>query len=162
MATAASPRTTRFSLKTLIGSGDQIALFTVPFAVAGVIANIAFPSFFAVGGPPFSLQLVSVAGLAIGVATWAWSAFLIVTRVPRGELITTGPFAVVRHPLYTGVSLLVLPFAGFLLNTWLGLALGVVMYAGVRLFARTEEESLARAFGVAWSSYTSRVWISWL
>ena len=26
---------------------------------------------------------------------------LILARVPRGELVTTGPFALVKHPLYT-------------------------------------------------------------
>ena len=41
-------------------------------------------------------------------------------KVPRGELITTGPFALVRHPLYTGVALLVLlgVLAGVLAGAW--------------------------------------------
>jgi Isoprenylcysteine carboxyl methyltransferase (ICMT) family. len=44
-----------------------------------------------------------------GVTIWIWSVVLILTKVPRGELITSGPYALVKHPIYTGVALLVLP-----------------------------------------------------
>jgi hypothetical protein len=53
--------------------------------------NITYPATFSVGGPPTALRLVSVVVLAVGVTIWAWSVFLILARVPRGELITTGP-----------------------------------------------------------------------
>ena len=146
----------------LIGSGDKIMLFVLPFLAAGLILNIAFPSIFSVGGPPAALRLVSIAGLLVGVAIWAWSIGLILMRVPRGELITSGPYAVVKHPLYTAVALLVLPSIGFLANTWLGAALGVVMYAASRRFAPAEEASLAKTHGQAWTDYTQTVRIPWL
>ena len=38
-------------LKRLVGSGDKIALFTLPFVVAGVILNVAYPSVFQIGVP---------------------------------------------------------------------------------------------------------------
>ena len=146
----------------LIGSGDKIMLFVLPFLAAGLILNIAFPSIFSVGGPPAALRLVSIAGLLVGVAIWAWSIGLILMRVPRGELITSGPYAVVKHPLYTAVALLVLPSIGFLANTWLGAAVGVVMYAASRRFAPAEEASLAKTHGQAWTDYTQTVRIPWL
>jgi len=146
----------------LIGSGDKIMLFVLPFLGAGLILNIAFPSIFSVGGPPAALRLVSIAGLLVGVAIWAWSIGLILMRVPRGELITSGPYAVVKHPLYTAVALLVLPSIGFLANTWLGAAVGVVMYAASRRFAPAEEASLAKTHGQAWTDYTQTVRIPWL
>jgi protein-S-isoprenylcysteine O-methyltransferase Ste14 len=34
---------------------------------------------------------------------------------------------VVKHPLYTGVAFLVLPWLGFLFNSWLGAAIGVIL-----------------------------------
>jgi hypothetical protein len=37
---------------TLVGSGDKIGRATLPFAVAGIVLNVAFPAFFSVGGPP--------------------------------------------------------------------------------------------------------------
>jgi len=149
-------------LKALVGSGDRIGLFTLPFLLAGVALNVAFPAAFAVGGPPPLLAWVSVVVLAVGVVVWAWSVVLILRDVPRGRLITSGPFAVVRHPLYTGVALLVLPWAGFLLNTWLGAALGIVLFAASRMFERREERALASQFGAAWDRYATGVKIAWL
>jgi protein-S-isoprenylcysteine O-methyltransferase Ste14 len=128
----------------------------------GVGLNIAFADVFTVGGPPVALVAVSLLALAAGVTIWAWSIGLILTRVPRGQLITSGPYALVKHPLYTAVSLLVLPSLGLLLNTWLGVAIGVVMYGAARIFGPAEERDLARAFGPAWTAYASRVIIPWL
>lgn len=107
-----------------VGSGERIALFTLPFVVVGVALNVAYPSLFDVGGPSPGLGMVSILMLVPGITVWIWSVVLIPTKVPRGELITTGSFALVKHPLYTDVALLVLPWVGFLLNTWLGAFLG--------------------------------------
>lgn len=162
MTRAVARRRSAAGVRMLIGSGDKIMLFVLPFLAAGLILNIAFPSIFSVGGPPAALRLVSIAGLLVGVAIWAWSIGLILMRVPRGELITSGPYAVVKHPLYTAVALLVLPSIGFLANTWLGAAVGVVMYAASRRFAPAEEASLAKTHGQAWTDYTQTVRIPWL
>ena len=147
---------------TLVGSGDKIGRATLPFAVAGIVLNVAFPAFFSVGGPPDALRTLSIAMLVVGLIAWAWSAFLVLTRVPRGELITTGPYRLVRHPLYTAVALLVLPSIGFLLNSWLGAATGVVMYLASRRYAPDEERELAERFGPAWDAYLGSVALPWL
>ncbi|HEU4354188.1 MAG TPA: hypothetical protein VFT27_01235 [Actinomycetota bacterium] len=149
-------------LKRLIGSGDRIVLFTLPFVIVGVTLNVLFPSWFEVGGPSDALRLISILVLIPGVVIWIWSAMLVLTRVPRGELITSGPFALVKHPLYTGVSLMVLPWVGFLLDTWLGAALGIVLYIGSRMYAPAEEAALSESFGPAWDEYRDTVKIPWL
>lgn len=150
------------SLRALVGSGDRIGLFALPFLLVGVVLNVAYPSVFEVGGPPTALRVVSVVVLIPGVTVWVWSAALILTKVPRGELITNGPYALVTHPLYTGVALLVLPWVGFLLDTWLGALLGVALYVGTRMFAPAEEERLSKTFGDRWDEYCRTVAIPWL
>lgn len=150
------------NLKALVGSGDKIALVVLPFLIVGLILNVAFPSVFDVGGPGEVLRVVSIIVLIPGVAIWIWSALLILTNVPRAELITTGPYAVVKHPLYTAVALLVLPWIGFLLNTWLGLVIGMVLYIATRMFAPEEEVALAKTFGARWDAYRTRVKLAWL
>jgi protein-S-isoprenylcysteine O-methyltransferase Ste14 len=86
----------------------------------------------------------------------------ILTNVPEGELITSGPFAVVKHPLYTAVAMLILPWIGFLFNTWLGVVIGVVLYVGTMIFTPEEEAALARAFGARWDAYRGKVLVPWL
>jgi protein-S-isoprenylcysteine O-methyltransferase Ste14 len=150
------------SIKTLMGSGDKIMLPMFVALIIGLILNIALPEAFSVGGPSTVLAVISVIVLIPGVVIWLWSVILILTRVPKKQLITSGPYMLVRHPLYTGVALLVLPWAGFLCNTWLGVVLGVVLYIGCRLFAHEEEETLAKAFGSAWEEYRNKVKLPWL
>ncbi len=150
------------TLRVLIGSGDRIGRLVLPFLAVGVGLNIWRPALFGVGGPGTVLKAVSVAMLVPGVTIYLWSVFLILTRVPKGELITTGPYALVKHPLYTAVGLLVLPAAGFLRDSWLGALLGIVLYIGSRMFAPDEEKALSRTFGAAWDEYRDRVKIPWL
>ncbi len=149
-------------LRALVGSGEKIGLFALPFVVAGVVLNVARPGWFRVGGPPPWLQILAMCMLVPGVGIWGWSVVLIATKARRGELITSGPYALVKHPLYTGVALLVLPSVGLLLNTWLGAALGLVMYVGSRIYAPEEEHLLARTYGAAWEEYCRRERLPWL
>jgi protein-S-isoprenylcysteine O-methyltransferase Ste14 len=157
-----TPIDTRSTLKRLVGSGDRIGLLTLPILAGGIALNVAYPSLFAVGGPPATLRVLSIAVLVPGLVIWGWSVALILTKVPRGELITSGPYRLVKHPLYTGVALLVLPWAGFLLDTWLGTLVGAAVYVGSRLFAPREEAELAATFGPAWDAYLDKVRIPWL
>lgn len=155
MANVISPRE-------LVGSGERIALLTLPFVVVGVVLNLAFPAFFSVGGPSQALRALSIAILVPGVMIWIWSAALILTHVPRKHLITSGPYALVRHPLYTGVALLVVPWIGFLLDTWLGVVIGLVLYLASRRFSPDEEARLSQTYGRAWNDYRATVKLPWL
>ena len=150
------------NLTKLVGSGDKIGLVTLPFIVAGVILSLADPLLLQVSDPPTWLYPLSIGVLAVGVPIWIWSVILILTNVPRGRLITGGPYSWLKHPLYTSVALLVLPWAGFLLDTWLGALIGAVLYAASRIFARAEEAELSRAFGESWDAYRRRVRLGWL
>jgi len=54
------------------------------------------------------------------------------------------------------IGLFALPF--FLI----GVALGIVLYVGSRLFSPDEERTLTATFGTAWNDYEKRVKIPWL
>jgi protein-S-isoprenylcysteine O-methyltransferase Ste14 len=102
---------------------------------------------------------VTCAGLAFAV--WArrhigrnWSA--IVTLKQDHELVTTGPYALVRHPIYTG---LLLGFLGWAIavDRWRGpLAVAIVFVALLRKY-RLEERWMRERFGAAYDAYRSRV-----
>jgi protein-S-isoprenylcysteine O-methyltransferase Ste14 len=149
-------------LKVLVGSGKIIGLHTAPFLIIGFILNVMVPSVFSVGGPPVGLKMISMIMLIPGLINWAWSVFLILTKVPQKKLITNGPYAIVKHPLYTGVALLVLPWIGFLFDSWLGVLIGMVVYIYARKFSREEEKLLSKIFGASWDEYCKKVRIPWL
>jgi protein-S-isoprenylcysteine O-methyltransferase Ste14 len=149
-------------LAVLVGNGRKIGLLTAPFLVIGLALNLVYPRAFAVGGPPGWLLVMSLVALVPGIINWAWSVFLILTEVPRKKLITRGPYSVVKHPLYMGVGMLVLPWIGFLCDSWLGLLVGAVVCVGSRLFSPGEEEVLRKIFGDAYREYEKGVLIPWL
>jgi protein-S-isoprenylcysteine O-methyltransferase Ste14 len=148
-------------IKRLVGSGDRIAEFTLPAVIAAVGLTAWDPTIVRLTAPPI-LVATSMAALGLGVAIWAWSVILILQNVPRHKLIIGGPYAWVKHPLYTAVALLVLPFGGVLLNTWLGVLIGAVLYLASRLFSPAEEEALARTFDGEWDRYVRHVRLAWL
>jgi protein-S-isoprenylcysteine O-methyltransferase Ste14 len=148
-------------LSRLVGSGDRIAEFTLPAVIAAVGLTAWDPTIVRLTVPPIVVA-ISMVALGVGIAIWAWSVILILQNVPRHRLITSGPYAWVKHPLYTAVALLVLPFGGLLLNTWLGVLIGAVLYLASRLFSPAEEEALARTFGGEWDRYVRGVRLAWL
>jgi protein-S-isoprenylcysteine O-methyltransferase Ste14 len=78
---------------------------------------------------------------------------------PDHRLITTGPFALVRHPMYLGVEMAAV--GGLLLyRTWT-CAFLVIAFLGLIWRARREEQALAAEFGGQWRSY-SRQTPAWL
>jgi protein-S-isoprenylcysteine O-methyltransferase Ste14 len=111
------------------------------------------PIGFAVGA------LLTAAGLLFAV--WArrhlgrnWSAT--VTLKEGHELVTSGPYALVRHPIYTG---LLLAFAGsaLALGEWRGVVAILVVFAALWRKLRLEERWMRERFGPAYASYSRRV-----
>jgi protein-S-isoprenylcysteine O-methyltransferase Ste14 len=100
----------------------------------------------------------------MGLAVWGRRALgpsyrpsttLGASLAPDHRLVTTGPFAMVRHPMYLG--LLVAAIGSLALyRTWSTLWC-VVQLPILVVRARNEEELLARTFGDAWAAYAAAV-----
>jgi protein-S-isoprenylcysteine O-methyltransferase Ste14 len=71
------------------------------------------------------------------------------------RLITNGPYAIVRHPMYFGLILAALGSL-FLYQTWTCAFLIICAFNVIRRALR-EEELLAKEFGAEWAEYNKRV-----
>jgi hypothetical protein len=79
------------------------------------------------------------------------------TSTTGGNLITSGPFAVVRNPLYVGNFLITLGVAAFSGVTWL-VALTVVLFAfQYYCIVKYEEKLLTARFGAEYEAYLQAV-----
>jgi len=71
------------------------------------------------------------------------------------KLVTTGPFAIVRHPIYLG--LIIAALGGLLIyRTWTTIFFAIFSPA-LLMRARREEQALSVEFGQAWREYCQRV-----
>jgi protein-S-isoprenylcysteine O-methyltransferase Ste14 len=106
------------------------------------------------------MAILSLIGFAF--AWWArlhlgklWSAF--VTRKADHQIIDTGPYGIVRHPIYTGIILAAFA-TGILRGTIFALAGVLFIFLGFWIKARLEERFLREQLGAAnYDSYSSRV-----
>ncbi len=111
--------------------------------VSGILASCA-----AIG----SVWLVTAAVKTLGKE---WS--LTVRLVEGHKLATTGPYAFVRHPIYTGmVGMLVA--TGLAVSHWAALLAALVVFCvGTTIRVRSEERLLREAFGEQFEKYAERV-----
>lgn len=109
--------------------------------------------------PYWTGAALTAAGLLFAV--WArnhigtnWSAT--VTIKERHELVTTGPYSIVRHPIYTG---LLLAFAGSAMarGEWRGVLAVVIAAVALWRKLRREERWMQEQFGDAYLTYEKRV-----
>jgi protein-S-isoprenylcysteine O-methyltransferase Ste14 len=106
------------------------------------------------------MTALTAAGFAF--AWWArlhlgklWSAF--VTRKDKHHIIDTGPYRIVRHPIYTGVILATVAVA-ILKGNLYGVTGALLMVAGFWIKARLEERFLSKQLGPGtYAAYRRRV-----
>lgn len=148
-------------IKVLVGSGDRVMGLWLPFAVVGIASNILWPAVFTMGFGTGG-RIAGIVLFVVGIPMWLTSVGQILAIVPKKKLITSGPYALMLHPLYTSVALLVIPGTGLLIDTWLGFALGAVLYVSSRIFSPREEKMLASIFGAEYEAYRDKVVFPWL
>ena len=95
----------------------------------------------------------------ISLAVWArlhlgrnWG--MPMTQRAEPELVTSGPYRFVRHPIYTGLLTAVLGTA--LVNNLLGLIVVAVLLAYFYYSGTVEERNLAATFPLAYPEYKSK------
>jgi protein-S-isoprenylcysteine O-methyltransferase Ste14 len=92
--------------------------------------------------------------LLLGLALRSWAAG---TLHKASEITSSGPYSLVRNPLYVGSFFMMLGFSILLrdwLATWIVLGPILAMYLNK---VNQEERFLARCFPEAWSAYARRI-----
>jgi len=110
----------------------------------------------------YSLRVIALLMVAIGlgISVWArvhlgkfWSAR--VTLKEGHELIQSGPYARVRHPIYSGIALAMVGTALFS-GQWRALVGAAIIIVGHWEKSRREEALLASQFGSSYEEYRKR------
>lgn len=112
---------------------------------------------------PVGLEVLGALGLALGLylfhivmVTNSYATTVVRIQSERAhQVISTGPYAYVRHPMYSGAIFYFLGFA-LLLGSWYAVAIAVIVIALFGLRAVWEEETLARELD-GYAAYAERV-----
>jgi protein-S-isoprenylcysteine O-methyltransferase Ste14 len=118
---------------------------------------------------PRTLITALTIGSAVGLFYWAsrtmganWS--IVARTLQDHRLVTSGPFALVRHPIYLGMLLFLLSLAAATGHER-ALVLAVPIFAlGTQVRIRSEEALLRAEFGADYEAYAVRVkqFIPWV
>ncbi len=108
-----------------------------------------------------ALQVVGMTLLAAGVGLAIWARVYLgrnwgmpMTKKNEPELVTSGPYQFIRHPIYSGLLLAIL---GTGLATNITLLIALVVLGGYFVYSATVEERLmTSAFPTAYPGYRAR------
>ena len=129
-----------------IGRAD----YKKPRLPASLALNVAIGAFTVILAV-ISVWLVTAAVRKLG-KQWALNA-----RIVEGhELVTDGPYRLMRHPIYTGMFGMLVA-TGMAMSAWSTLAAGaVIFFAGTMLRLKSEEKLLKQTFGEEFERYAAK------
>lgn len=78
------------------------------------------------------------------------------------NLVTSGPFALMRNPIYVGNTIATLGLGLAMQNGWLLIATPLAVIAVHHLAVAREQVHLEEKFGKAWSDYANQVKAWWI
>ncbi len=145
--------------KVSVGGGWRTRLTGV-----SVIAVIVIADAFRGGGLAVHSVILGAIGAVLfvcGIALAVWARLHLgsnwgmpMTQRVEPELVTSGPYRFVRHPIYSGLLAAMLGTA--LVNNLLGLIVVAVLVAYFYYCGTVEERNLVSAFPAAYPEYRSR------
>jgi protein-S-isoprenylcysteine O-methyltransferase Ste14 len=145
-------------------SGDKLFMTAVQVAWCGWLALMALDAkrWHLSQLPPW-LSAIGAALIALGlVIVWltfrvnSFAAPVVKIQKDRGQsIVTTGPYRIVRHPMYAGGAIYLIGMP-LLLGSWCGLALVPLLLAGLSTRIGMEERTLSAEFP-EYADYAARV-----
>lgn len=132
-----------------LGVVPKVFLLTFPYAPLAFYLNSAY----GVWTP--RLPVLGALLVAVGVALWLLCYIQISRAYRRKELLTSGCYSRVRHPIYSIWGLLILPGFSLVIGGFM-LGLPLVYWIAVMKFIGEEENALEERFGDEWRGYAGR------
>ena len=95
---------------TLFGCGPKLALLCLPYILLALIIMIKYPEFFDLRFIDLLLfKVLGIFWLGMGLIFWVYSAVYFLKYFQPGKLITKGPFALCRNPIYSSIIVFIIP-----------------------------------------------------
>jgi protein-S-isoprenylcysteine O-methyltransferase Ste14 len=142
----------------LFGCGPKLALICLPYVILSLIVMYRYPEFFDLKYVNFTyVKVLGFIWLALGVSYWMYSAIFFLKYFKPGNLITKGPFALCRNPIYSSIIVFIIPSLGLIFHSGLIFSIALVLYIGFKISIHGESNVLRRIFGDEYEIYEKSV-----
>lgn len=139
----------------ILGIGPVIAVIMTPIALVLGFTNAYYFSNWIL--PRSILPIVGWLLVTIGIIFAVLSGFQIQKGFKNGKLVTDGLYAYLRHPLYAGCFLFIVPGIVLIFGFILLIAVPFLTYALFRVLIKKEERELEKQFGNEYLNYKKKV-----
>lgn len=143
---------------TLFGCGPKLALLSLPYVILSLVVMFKYPEFFDLEFLDFNyVKVFGFIWLGLGTIFWICSAVYFLKYFKPGNLITSGPFALCRNPIYSSIIVFIIPSLGLIFHSGLIFSISLVLYIGFKISIHGESNVLRRIFNEEYELYEKSV-----
>jgi protein-S-isoprenylcysteine O-methyltransferase Ste14 len=140
------------------GIGRKLSRISFLYLAFTVILSYLRPDIFTIPQIPLSVSAVlGTMFLIVGFILWGLGALEVRKAYNEERLLTTGVYAVVRNPMYSGFIIFIPLALALWFRSWLMLTVPLVAYAVFSVLIKKEAEYLQEKFGQTYLDYKSKV-----
>jgi protein-S-isoprenylcysteine O-methyltransferase Ste14 len=143
---------------TLFGCGPKLALLSLPYVILSLIVLYRYPDFFDLKFLDiYFVKILGFVWLGMGIIFWIYAAIYFLNYFKPGKLITKGPFALCRNPIYSSIIVFIVPSLGLIFHSGMIISISVVLYIGFKISIHGETTILRRIFGEEYEVFEKSV-----
>lgn len=143
---------------TLFGCGPRLALICLPYIILSLVIMLRYPEFLNLKFLDYPVyKIPGIAWLGLGLIFWVYSAVYFLKYFRPGNLITRGPFALCRNPIYSSIMVFIIPALAIIFHSGLTISIALVLYIGFKISIHGETIALKRIFGEEYIAYEKSV-----
>ncbi len=140
------------------GIGPKLALSMLPYLALVITIMVIYPDFLKINFIPQTYaNLISIIWGAIGIIFYIITSVTFFRVFYKNKLITTGPFALSRNPIYASFIIFFIPALAVYFRSWLLLSAAVALYLNFKILIKEENTILESIFGKEYLDYKKRV-----
>lgn len=137
-----------------LGIGPKIGMVAIPFLAAAITLSVLYPQVFQFPSIPYIILLIAgIIFLGVGLVFYAFTVRHLLKGLKGTKLMTSGPYAMCKNPLYASMILFLLPGLAFVLNSWLVLITSFLAYLMFKTQIKAEYQEMDKFFGEEWKTY---------
>lgn len=139
------------------GVGPKMTLTLVPFILLLGILNIIFSPVSQLPINQIWMIPIGIMLIIIGVFIFIKSEILISKAYKTSDLLLTGFYGHMRHPMYGSFILFIIPGIVIIINSWILYLLPFIFYIIFKIFIKQEESYCLKKFGEKYTHYKKNV-----